>query len=100
MTRTVRVFLCVTFPSRPRQVSAVASTASVSGVGSARWPDGTHQGEVAHGFGLIPVSVAGEGVQVGGSVEQKEEKVGMFRSDMACGWHVFEIAHRIVSTCS
>ena len=34
----------------------------VSGVGSAM------------GFGLIPVSVAGEGVHVGGGVEQKEEK--------------------------
>ena len=66
-------------------------------------PDGqtVHpKGEVAHWVGLIPVGVAGEGVQVGGGVEQKEEIVWMFRSDMACGWNVFEIAHRIVSTCA
>ena len=50
--------------------------------------------------GLIPGGVAGEDFQVGGGVEQKEEKVGMFRSDMACGWNVFETAHRIVSTCA
>ena len=36
-------------------------------------------------------------MQVGGGVEQKEERLGMFRSDMA---NVFEVAHKIVSTCS
>ena len=39
-----------------------------------RWPDCPFNSGVAHGFGQIPVSVAGEGVQVGGGVEQKEEK--------------------------
>ena len=42
------------------------------------------QNGVAHGFGLIPVSVAGESVQAGGGVEQKEDKFGIPRSDMAC----------------
>ena len=37
------------------------------------------------GFDLIPVCVAGEGVQVGGGVEQKEEKLGTPRSDMMFG---------------
>ena len=55
------------------------------GVGSARWPDCSSNGVVANGFGLIPVSVAGEVVQLGGGVEQKEEKLGTPRSDMACG---------------
>ena len=27
------------------------------------------------GFGLVPVSAAGEGVQVGGGVEQKQERL-------------------------
>ena len=43
---------------------------------------------------LIPASVSGEGVQVGGGVEQKEEKLGTPRSDMAYGWNVFENARR------
>ena len=55
------------------------------GEGSARGPDGPSQSGVAHGLCLIPVSVAGEGVQVGGGVEQKEERLGIPRSDMACG---------------
>ena len=42
-------------------------------VGSAIWPDCPSNSEVAHGAGLISASVAGEGVQVGGGVEQKEE---------------------------
>ena len=54
-------------------------------MGSATWPDCRFNGGVAHGFGLIPVSVAGEGVQVGGGVEQKGEKLGTLRSDVACG---------------
>ena len=59
------------------------TTCVLSGVGQmARLPS---NGGVAHGFGLIPVSVAGEGVQVGGGVEKKEEKLGTPRSDMACG---------------
>ena len=74
--------------------------ADVRGAGSARWPDSPLRGKVPHWVGLIPVGVAGESVQVGGGVEQKEEKLGMFRSDMACGWNVLENAHRIVSTCS
>ena len=49
------------------------------GVGSA-----TNSGST-HGFGLSPVSVAEEGVQVGGGVELKEEKLGTPRCDMACG---------------
>ena len=57
----------------------------VRGVGSARWPDCPSNREVAHGFGLIPASVAEECVQVGGGVEQKEERLGVPRSDMACG---------------
>ena len=70
---------------------------AVREVGSVRWRDGPPQGGVAQGFGLIPVGVAGAGVQVGGGVEQKEERLGMFRSDMA---NVCEVAHKIVSTCS
>ena len=60
----------------------------------AGWPDYPSNSEVAHGVGLIPVSVAGEGVQVGGGVEQKEEKSGLPRCDVACGWNVFENARR------
>ena len=62
-----------------------ARSTFVSGVWSARGPDCPSQSGVAHGFSLIPVSVGGEGVQVGGGVEQKEEKLGTPRSDMACG---------------
>ena len=51
------------------------------GVVSARWPDCPSNSGVAHGFGLIPVSVAGEGVQVGGGVEQREEKLGTRRRE-------------------
>ena len=53
--------------------------------GSARGPDCPSQRGVAHGFGPIPVSAAGESVQVGGGVEQKGEMLGTPRSDMACG---------------
>ena len=55
-------------------------------------PDGqaVHtRAESRRSFGLIPVGVSGEGVLVGGGVEQKEEKIGMFRRDMACGWKCF-----------
>ena len=47
-------------------------------------PDGQTGPPIAksHGIGLIPVSVAGEGVQVGGGVELKEEKLGTPRSAM------------------
>ena len=48
------------------------------GVGLARWSDCAPNSEVAHGFGLIPVSVDGAGVQLGG-VERKEEKSGIPR---------------------
>ena len=41
----------------------------------------------AQGFDLIPVSVSGEGVQDGGGVEQN--KVGIARRDMMCGWRMF-----------
>ena len=58
---------------------------SVRGVGSATLLNGQLRGEVAHWVGLIPVGVAGERVQVGGGVEQKEESIGIFRSDMVCG---------------
>ena len=57
-----------------------ASVTFVFGVGSARGPDCPSKSEVAQGFDLIPVSVDGAGVRVGG-VEQKEEKPGMPRSD-------------------
>ena len=60
--------------------------------GSARWPDGPPHGEVAHGFGMIPVTVAGESVHVGGSVEQREEKLGPPRSDMASDEMLLESA--------
>ena len=60
----------------------------VFGVELARRPDYTSNSEVAQGVGLIPVSVDGAGVQVG-CVEQKEEKSGIFRSDMACRCGVF-----------
>ena len=66
------------------------------GVESARWPDGPPQGGVAQGFGLIPVGVAGEGVQVGGRIDQKEEELGTPRSDMSCGWCVSENARRMI----
>ena len=52
----------------------------VSGVESARGQDCPSQNGVAKGFGLIPVSV-----QVGGGVEQKEDRPGTCRSDTACG---------------
>ena len=48
-------------------------------------PEGQTVLESRTGFGLIPVSAAGEGVQVGGGVEQKQERLGIPRSDMACG---------------
>ena len=52
---------------------------------SAGWPDCPSNSGHAHGFGLIPVSVAGGVVQVGGGVDQMEEKLGTPRSGMACG---------------
>ena len=54
-----------------------------SGVGQR--PDCPSKSEVTQGFDLIPVSVDGAGVQVGGGVEQTEEKFGMPRSDMTSG---------------
>ena len=62
--------------------------------GSARGPDCPSQSGVAHGIGLIPVSVAGEGEQVGGGVDMKEETSGTPRSDMACGRNALENARR------
>ena len=60
----------------------------------ARGPDCPSNSGVAQGFGLIPVSVAGEGVQGGGGVEQKESKLETPRSDMVRGWKIFENARR------
>ena len=50
----------------------------VFGVGSARWPDGPPQSDVAHGFSLIPVS------GVGVAVDEVKTGVnsGTSRSDM------------------
>ena len=58
--------------------------------------DGPLHVRVAQVFGLIPVGVAGEGVQVGGSIEQKEEELGTPKSDMSCGWCVSENARRMI----
>ena len=68
---------------------------NVFGVGSARWPDGTHQSGVAHGFSLIPVSgvVVDEG-KTGG----KAKYSGTPRSDMVRGWDDFGETHRIAQT--
>ena len=58
----------------------------MSGVGSAKGPDCPSQSGVARGFGLIQVSVAGEGVQVDGKCRTEgREKLGTPRSDMARG---------------
>ena len=58
--------------------------ATVVEVELATWPDCPSNSGVAQGFNLIPVSVSGEGVQVGVGVEQKEEKEELEtpRSDM------------------
>lgn len=64
------------------------------GVVLVRGPHCPSNSEVAQGFDLIPVRVDGEGVEVGGGVELKDEKSGLPRSDMVCGWKVFENARK------
>ena len=63
---------------------ALCSTQPVVGVELDRWPDCPSNSGAAQGVNLIPVSVSGQGVQVGGRVEQKEEKEELEtpRSDM------------------
>ena len=48
----------------------------------ARWPVCPSNSGVAQVLGLIPISVAGEGIQVGGGDEQNEPKLETRRSDM------------------
>ena len=72
----------------------------MSGVGSARGPDcPIPERSRARGFALIPVSVAGEGVQVEGGPEQNKGLVIPGR-DMACGRNAFgECAQVSFCTC-
>ena len=70
----------------------------VFGVGSARWPDGPPQSEVAHGFSLMPVSGVGvveDGVKTGGNGISRT-----FRRNMIKGEMTFPDTQRIVRPLS
>ena len=66
-------------------VDAEVGLKPAAGCRCARGPNCPSSWRSAQGVCLIPVSVSGEGVQDGGGVQQKEDRVGTPWRDMMCG---------------
>ena len=77
---------CYTLTGSTTWVRRTKTTSSVFGVGSARWPDGPPQSEVAHVFSLIPVSGVG-GVCRRRQDRRRSRELKNTKSDMVrMGW--------------